>query len=41
MKIPGEMGVATCHQWYHAVGYTVDDLRVHWAFPEHPNVSIL
>ena len=26
-------------QWYHAVGYTVDDLRVHWTFPASPDVS--
>lgn len=34
----GPVGVATRHQWFHAVGYSLDDLRTHWAFPEHPNV---
>jgi hypothetical protein len=33
------MGVATRHQWYHAVGYSLDDLRLHWAFPQHPNTE--
>lgn len=31
------VGELTADQWYHAVGYTVDDLRVHWAFPAHPD----
>ena len=34
----GTVGVATRHQWFHALGYTLDDLRIHWAFPQHPNV---
>lgn len=34
----GPVGVATRHQWFHAVGYSLDDLRIHWAFPQHPNV---
>ena len=40
-ELSGQVGVATRHQWFHAVGYTVDDLRVHWAFPQSPNVSTL
>lgn len=25
-------------QWFHIVGYTVDDMRIHWAFPSSPDV---
>ena len=35
----GEVGVASRHQWFHAVGHSLDDLRVHWAFPQQPGVS--
>lgn len=38
-RLGGEVGVATRHQWFHAVGYSIDDLRVHWAFPQTPSVS--
>ena len=37
-SVRGEVGVVTRHQWFHAVGYSLDDLRVHWAFPLHPGV---
>lgn len=40
-RLKGEMGVSTRHQWFHAVGYSLDDLRLHWAFPQYPNVSAL
>jgi hypothetical protein len=38
-SVRGEVGVVTRHQWYHAVGYSLDDLRVHWAFPLHPGTE--
>jgi hypothetical protein len=37
--VRGEVGVVTRHQWFHAVGYSLDDLRVHWAFPLHPGTE--
>ena len=38
-EMAGAAGMVTSHRWFHAVGYTVDDLRLHWAFPQHPSVS--
>ena len=40
VSLGGEGGVVSIHQWFHAVGYSLDDLRVHWAFPRYPGVSV-
>ena len=32
------VGVVPADQWFHIVGLTVDDMRIHWAFPQHPDV---
>lgn len=38
--LKGEVGVVSRHQWFHAVGHSLDDLRIHWNFPGSPGVCL-